>query len=678
MDFIGFKTDIEGKVQNTKLPKSKGLWALYETISNAIHAIEDKNEKKGNIEIEFIRFGDEKALEEVPNVSIYPIKDIIIKDNGVGFTNDNYESFLTSDSRYKIAKGAKGIGRFVCLKAFESYKIDSTYKENNSLKRRRFVFKAQKPGIFENDNDSPPYEETGTKISLINFRQEYREYQSTIRGLDKLAVSIIEHFLIYYLLGKCPRIVISDRFGDSIDLDKFYASKVSPTIKSTQINIGKEEFKLQLLRLQNNTHADQVITFCANDREVISEKISKYIPDIGKHIENKDGSPIIYQVYVTGSFLNKNVNSERTDFTFPDGDEEEVVHGITKKAIIKEIANEIEKDLEEYFKEIRTEKRRKIYDYVRAEAPEYGMLLRNKPSIINNISPDYEGTKLKMELYKLQQEWEREIKEKGKSFQKPKKDIKDLNEYKAKYDEYIKEVNDIGKSSLAKYIVHRKAVLDLFDNYLDEHDGTFMSEDAIHNIVFPLKKESDEINYKNQNLWLIDEKLAYHTYLASDISFKKMSNLNSNSKDRTDILIFQGSFAFVENESPHNSFTIIEFKKPQRTGYKEDYKKGNPVDQVITYIEKIRDSKAIDRNGRNITVLNKEQTKFYAYIICDISPDLKSILEKKDFKITPDGAGYYLYHAKYNTFIEIISYTKLLEDARKRNRILFNELLLPE
>ena len=43
---------------------------------------------------------------------------ITITDNGCGFDEKNFSSFTTADSRFKESKGAKGVGRFIWLKAF--------------------------------------------------------------------------------------------------------------------------------------------------------------------------------------------------------------------------------------------------------------------------------------------------------------------------------------------------------------------------------------------------------------------------------------------------------------------------------------------------------------------------------------------------------------------------------
>ena len=140
---------------------------------------------------------------------------------------------------------------------------------------------------------------------------------------------------------------------------------------------------------------------------------------------------------------------------------------------------------------------------------------------------------------------------------------------------------------------------------------------------------------------MIDERLSYHTYLASDKFFStlKYIEVSENPDDRPDILIFSNAFAFVEEKDPpYNSITIIEFKKPERDNYIDNDDSKNPVDQVERYIEDLLNGKVTNRKGRTINIT--KETPFYVYIISDLTPSLVKILERRDFYKTPDGQGY--------------------------------------
>ena len=64
----------------------------------------------------------------------------------------------------------------------------------------------------------------------------------------------------------------------------------------------------------------------------------------------------------------------------------------------------------------------------------------------------------------------------------------------------------------------------------------------------------------------------------------------------------------------------------------------------------------------------------YKRQVCDITSKLRKIAEDFDFIETPDKRGMYKYHDKKRAYIEILSFDKIIDDAGKRNRILFEKL----
>lgn len=167
--------------------------------------------------------------------------------------------------------------------------------------------------------------------------------------------------------------------------------------------------------------------------------------------------------------------------------------------------------------------------------------------------------------------------------------------------------------------------------------------------------------------------MSYHKYLSSDLPFNQVTEVDSTSGDRPDILIFNEPFAFVNDEEPYNSVVVIEFKRPMRKNYPESDK--NPLEQVYGYIQKILDGKKTDKDGVPLNSIGKH-TPFYSYIICDITPKIDLIAKSGGLTKTPDNLGYFGYNPNYNTYIEIISYRKLIIDAKDRNKILFDKLNL--
>jgi hypothetical protein len=67
----------------------------------------------------------------------------------------------------------------------------------------------------------------------------------------------------------------------------------------------------------------------------------------------------------------------------------------------------------------------------------------------------------------------------------------------------------------------------------------------------------------------------------------------------------------------------------------------------------------------------------YCYIICDLTPPVELRIQNMGARRTPDNLGYYGFNETLNAYYEVISYNKLLFDAGKRNRVLFEKMNLP-
>ena len=236
------------------------------------------------------------------------------------------------------------------------------------------------------------------------------------------------------------------------------------------------------------------------------------------------------------------------------------------------------------------------------------------------------------------------------------------------FNEQFKKVSDANSSMLAEYVAHRKIVIDFLNFAIrQKDDGKFEKESYIHNLIYPMKHSADEMEYSAHNLWLIDEKLSYCSYIASDIPFGAKSE-----NGRTDLLFLDKPVAMANSENDgteFNSIIVFEFKRPMRNDYSRNE---NPVDQLLEYVETLRSGKATDKDGRPILV--SENTQFYLYAICDLTPTLRAIMDRNSYNQTPDKQGYYHYHTKYNAYIEVISFDKIINDSKLRNRVLFDKL----
>ncbi len=221
---------------------------------------------------------------------------------------------------------------------------------------------------------------------------------------------------------------------------------------------------------------------------------------------------------------------------------------------------------------------------------------------------------------------------------------------------------------MAHYVCNRKLIVDTFDELRKrkESDNKPHLEKELHNLIFPMGQTSETLDYEYHNLWLLDERLVFSRYAASDKVISKEET------QEPDLVIFHNRLAYRNGENVTNSpITIFEFKRPKRTNYPDNE---NPLKQACQYAEKIRAGKYEMPEGIEPIKVSNE-TPIYIYIVADRCDKIDEFA-LKDFSLTssPDGEGYLGFHKGYNVYIEVISFRKLIEDAKMRNKIFFKKL----
>jgi hypothetical protein len=674
VDDLQIKFNLQGLLKEVNLPVYKALWPLFETIVNSIQSIEDsQNKKNGEIRIIANRISTrEYDLEGNENEA--PFEGFIVKDNGEGFTEQNYNSFCVAYSNLKIAKGCKGIGRFLWLKAFKSVHVNSVFSENGCWAKRSFNFSALN-GVDPDNNifDIENEEKTNkTIIKLDGFLDPYKKNVPV--SLDALGKRIIEHCLPYFLLENCPHIVLQDSEGYEIVLNDIFNTTIKESLHQDEIQIKNRVFKLYHIRMYNGANKHE-LHFCANSREVKSYDLSQYISDLQKRLVEKNGNKTFYYLgFFVGDYLNENVNSNRTAFNW-ESNIDLYSDNISEKEMIDVSQKYIELYLQEEIEAVKRNKRDFIKNFIEKVKPQYRYLLKQKPELYREVPANLSEENLELELHKATQRWELELSQKAVEIESQiKKGEFTQKDFSNVFNNYCQAINDISKSSLAEYVIRRKSILDLLERALQKKDdGSYFSEATLHSIICPMHVTSDDISFDEMNLWVIDDRLSYHSFLASDKQMKSLPIISSESDKRMDLAIFDNAISFAENQDVLNSISIIEFKKPNRDNLKDDDK--NPINQVLGYVKNIRDGVVKKASGRPFN--NVSNTAFYCYIIVDLTDSLRLAAENATLTLTPDGEGYFGYNPIRHAYIEVISYDKLLKDAKQRNQILFDKLFSP-
>ena len=659
------KVNVQGVIRNLKNKTSNVYTPVIEAIVNSIQSIIEKGIDDGKIEIVLHR---EKLLsfETTPDVISL---DII--DNGIGFNQKNTESFDTIYSDNKIDIGGKGFGRFMYPKYFNEVKVESVFKdETEKFFTRKFTFGNNLEIVANEKIDPSISSNTYSKLSLIELKDKHN-FDKT---LDTISKKILERMLIYFLDDefKCPTIIIkeADDVTEYRVLNDFLTETDDIMLVENKSFVLKkdetiDEFFTKTLKIYFAGSQKSKIILTAHQREVIDTSLYKYIPEFEDDFYEEDkvtGSKrnYIIKTYVTGEYLDTNVSLERDTFDFPK--ETPDIHYPFSQVEIERSTSEIAKELFSEDVNIRSEKKfNEIKQYVNNSAPWHRTYLKelDLTDIPYKLSNEDIEIHLQRAKYKQETTTRIELKEYLSSTEE------DLNE---KISNAISRISEIGKSDLAHYVFNRKCILDALRELLKRRDdGKGELEKDIHNLIFPMGGDSEKTHYDKHNLWLLDERLVFTEFIASDqkISTKK------DALGEPDLVIFDKKRSFRAGDNNFsNPVTIFEFKRPKRTSYKEE---DDPILQIGKYLKEIREQKYEMPEGYEKIKVN-ENTPVYGYVVCDITPKIMEFAEKHQLVLSPDQEGYFGYHNGYKMYIEIISFKKLIDDAILRNKVFFNKL----
>lgn len=669
------RTNLKSQVRQTSLPKWKPLLPLFEALMNAIQAVQERGSVAGQISIRLER--DHELFQPRHAEDVAAIRAFEIRDNGAGFNDENFDSFNTAFSDYKLGRGGKGLGRFTWLKAFERAEIDSRYREEAEMEplQRLFTFDE----AYDPESALPSMSEggaLGTVVKLEGFKEPYKS--ECPRQLEQIAQRIVEHFLLVFMQGECPKIVLQDETR-KLDLNEHFESEFRRDASFQTFALGDTEFSLYGFRISAPRSSRHKLIYAANDRGVVSEGLDEFIPNMhGRLPGGSDGSTFVYMAVVKSDYLDQRVNHARTDFDIAaaadaDGEQSSLFGEEVKRSDIRNAClDKIKADLSTSLGIVNLDKEERIVRYIYDEAPHYKVLLKRKREFIDSISPNASKSELEVALHQELHSREVALKKEGAKIIVEASRLADYDGYQDRLRSFMEDFNDVGVSSLAQYVAHRRIIIDLLEKAIsvDAKTGKFPLERVVHDIIFPMRSNDRETMYSQQNLWLIDESLNYHSFIASDLPLSKLDDFESDSRKRPDLVLFDRKIAFAEGEHPISAITLVEFKRPQR----DDYDQGaNPLDQVFEAVEDIRNGKFKDPASRPISMSN-ERVPAHCYLVCDITPSLKKVLLGRDATPTPDGQGYYGYSRHYNAYYEVIDYNGLLRSAKRRNRVLFDKL----
>jgi hypothetical protein len=530
---------------------------VVELIVNSIQAIDETKSSGGLVDIQIRRDGQENLFE-----SLHGVDGFIVSDNGIGFNKVNRDAFDELYTEQKKVDGGKGFGRFTCLKYFDRMHVRSIFREGGMCQERTFRMGLGKDIIIDEEVRAAQKGETGSVVEITGIKS----VKFSDKGIDTISRVIVERLLPYFVdAGRpCPRVVIRDEGSDAppISLNDYLAKENSQIVEmsvadgSFTLSANGEEktFQVRVFKFYSPRASRSKISLVAHRREVTEVALQSHIPEFADEFFEPmpgdsagRGRNFVIKAYVFGDFLNDNVSLERGEFRFQA--ESDLLNGISQSQIEQRAAEIAQQTVGDELSERKQRKQSLIDDYVTTLAPWH----RTLSSEVDFSALPMRPSNQDIELHLQQKKFEKEVATRARVAAIL--ESEDKTDLDAQIAEVMESISETSKNDLMHYVSMRKCVLDIFRKALEaDHEGRHRSEGEVHDIIMRRRKDSDEIDFDAHNLWILDERLNFCTYISSE------KPINKPNGDRTDITIYNNRVAFRGENVTSNPITIFEFK----------------------------------------------------------------------------------------------------------------------
>lgn len=606
-----------------------------------------------------------------------------VQDNGEGYTSANIDSFLEFWSEYKIEQYALGSGRILCLKVFDDIIIESQTKDSDKECAYLVKIKFNKnfSANYLSDVDSGDFDEirrtkkqsnlSETTTTFLNINKDYKiEKDSNVFNEkyieDKILIDLLPMFIEFEKNTKIFNIKINGKtWLNQENLKKIFKEF---DFKDEKFTIDKEiphngnkkpfscDFNLKY-RITKDYKREIIQFYGAADRFI------RRFPKGTALSSLKEGYSGIF--CLTSEYFNSRVKDSRKDFHIPMNQSNSTLDDpITFPEINEKLTDKLNDILRANFEGIDDELHAKKYNVIK-KSPH---LYRYVDKIDNLTINEHEIAKIAEEDYLKELKI---IREELTSFtDKLRKDKSNFN--KEKYKKITDDFTQIGREQLADYIGYRQTIIDmLLEIYSSTQvDNKSFIEGDIHNLFMPKRNTSDTISKYANNVWIFDDKFMSYTYTASDMTIAnivedvtgkpKEEIIEHHQRQKPDLILF-----YSDEEDAQKDVLLIEFKRLNHEI--EDKKKA--ITQLQDYPMYIR------KNIKNVRTI-------FSYAILDFDKPFREWLTDSQgfsrvaFGVNDDNiSAYYRYNETVMAHLNVLSFSQVLEDAKKRNKTFLDILI---
>jgi hypothetical protein len=462
-------------------------------------------------------------------------------------------------------------------------------------------------------------------VHLDGFKDAFQQHAP--KTAEAIAREVFEHCIWYFLWpGGAPDVTIVD--DEVVMLNHIMDEFVFSALPVTTVELKGQKFDMVNLCLRSSTRNPAPrLYWCAANRVVTEENLTGKIPGLYGRLKDRTSAEFTYACYLSSDYLDTNVRADRTAFNIAERASGSTLDdSISLDEIRTAVLQEIEQLLSESLAAAREEGRARVSNFVSNQAPRYRPVLARLEALGVTVDPSIKDQDLELVLHKHLQKLEAGAIAEGQAVF-AEADSTPPEVHQERLNKYLETITEINQSDLAAYVSRRRAILDALAKMIRTNEqGKYSREDAVHSLLMPMRTDSNELGPDASNLWIVDERLAFHDYLASDKTLSSMPITGSDSTKEPDILatrIVGTPVLAAEGENlPLPSIVVVEIKRPMRNDASEDK---DPIQQCLDYVKRVRSGGIRTAAGRPVPP--SPDLPAFCYVLADLTPTMVSRCE---------------------------------------------------
>ena len=513
---------------------SDPLQPMYEALTNSLEAIDMRRKKE--------EYNPSVTLDFYFNTNFEGGNDglsrLVITDNGIGFDDSNYRRLqIFKDDTKGYAN--RGSGRIQLVKFFKMSSYESVYSEHGQKKIRRFSlskidsFLNQNAIIKIDDEEETVTNDTEIQTKLVMTelieKTDVKYYNDLT--IDDLKQCILNHYMLYFCVNRdsLPNFVINYFHLDNIiatrricaedipnsaheDVEiSIPVNKMSADMKRVEATEEQVGIKIKSYKLSADRFKKNLVKVTCKGEAVDSVKVKlNCLPDDMKI----DSSYFLF--LLSSQYFDDHVGDTRDTLEILNKTEfkkrAKQFGAIEPQIVLDDIETQVSNKASEMFSEI--QEQQQIHAQQLASLKRT-YLLSDEALEDADINDSVEDILRKAYAYDAKL-----IAEKDAAYHSKMEQLNQLDTRSASYqsdmqhlvEELARTIPLQDKESLARYVTHRRLVLDLMDKILHRQTAAQTDENSrnedermIHNLLFSQHSEDTS----KSDLWMLNEEYLY-------------------------------------------------------------------------------------------------------------------------------------------------------------------------